>query len=78
MLIKAVRTGRKTFGDKVDSVVSLIAVSGVKLRQTEGDTWSSGEHAGDGEYIRCTWLDLVEPVDPWPNIKFKQQEPTNG
>lgn len=69
MLIKAIRTGRRTFGDKVDPTDSIVTVAGVKLRARESDTWSSGEHAGDGEYIRFTWLETTTPVDPYPNIK---------
>lgn len=69
MLIKAIRTGRRSFGDRVDPVASTVTVAGVKLRLQEADTWSSGEHSGDGEYIRCTWLETMVPVDPWPNIK---------
>jgi hypothetical protein len=70
LLIKAERTGRKSFGDKQDGTKSTITVSGVKLTLTAADTWSSGEYAGDGEYIRCTWLDTQTQIDPWPNLKM--------
>ena len=69
MLIKATRTGRKAFGDKVEPVNTVTTVAGVKMILNECDTWSSGEHAGDGEYIRSTFLETTTPVDPWPNIK---------
>ena len=69
MIIKATRTGRKTFGVKVDPSQSTVTISGVKLTLTEYDSWSSGEHAGDGEYIRISLLETQQPVDPWPNIK---------
>lgn len=67
-MLKAARTGRKTFGLKVDPKESTVTVAGVKLTLSEHDTWSSGEHPGDGEYIRITAL-TWPPVDPWPNIK---------
>lgn len=68
MLIKAERTGNKVFGSKDHTKESTITIAGLKLKLTIADTWSSGEHAGDGEYIRCSFLE--EPkVDPWPNIK---------
>lgn len=69
MLIKAVRTGRKTFGQTVDPIETMVTIAGVRLRLTESDSWSSGEYAGDGEYIRCTFLDSLQPIDPWPNLK---------
>jgi hypothetical protein len=72
MLIKAVKTGRKAFGDKVPATTSPITIHGVKLELTETDTWSSGEFAGDGEYIRVTMLELKTPIDPWPNIKYSE------
>lgn len=69
MLIKAVRTGRKVFGDKAFPTISAVTIHGVKIETLETDTWSSGEFAGDGEYIRVTMLKLKTPIDPWPNIK---------
>ena len=69
MLIKVVRTGRKVFGDKVATSESTVTVGGIKLKLTEADTWSSGEHAGDGEYARCSFLETLANVDPWPNLK---------
>lgn len=71
MLISASRTGRKTFGNKLDPKEAAVTVAGVKLTLLEADTWSSGEHPGDGEYIRCVWLEAPR-VDPWPNLKGKQ------
>ena len=68
MLIKAERTGRRTFGDKAPPSDSTATVAGVKLTLHSCDTWSSGEHPGDGEYIRCTWI-AAPSVDPWPNLK---------
>jgi len=75
MLIKATRTGNRIFGSGQPPKVSTVTIAGAKLRQTESDTWSSGGYAGDGEYIRCVWLETTEVVDPWPNIKA--QEPTH-
>ena len=72
MIIKATRTGRKVYGVKVDPHQSTVTVSGVKLKLTEYDSWSSGEHAGDGEYIRTHFLETQQPVDPWPNIKVSK------
>lgn len=73
LLIKATRTGNKVFGSKTPPVESVMTIAGVKLRLTEADTWSNGEHPGDGEYIRCTTLETLAPVDPWPNIKQAKQ-----
>jgi hypothetical protein len=74
MLIKAVLTGSPA---KRETVVRTITVEGVKLRLTECDTWSSGEYAGDGRYVRTTTLEMPSPVDPWPNIKMPKGHPTN-
>jgi hypothetical protein len=68
MLIKADKTGRKTFGDKIDESVSFVNIAGIKVNVRQCDTWSSGEYPGDGEYIRCVFLEAPK-VDPWPNIK---------
>ena len=68
MLIKAERTGRKAFGDKAEPSQSTVTIAGIKVAVEQCDTWSSGEHPGDGEYIRCTFL-TAPTVDPWPNIK---------
>lgn len=68
MLIKAERTGRRTFGDKAAPTDSAATIAGVKITIHQCDTWSSGQHPGDGEYIRCTYIS-APPVDPWPNLK---------
>lgn len=70
MLIKAERTGRKVFGVKAEPTETQVTVAGVKMTVEQYDTWSSGEHPGDGEYIRCTFL-RGPKVDPWPNIRSK-------
>ena len=73
LLIKATRTGNKVFGSKAPPSENAVNIAGVKLCMTETDTWSSGEHPGDGEYILTTWLETVSPVDLWPNIKQAKQ-----
>lgn len=70
MLIKATLTGQSTKGETVERTIT---VEGVKLKVTELDTWSSGEHAGDGRYVRCTFIEPVAPIDPWPNIKPRKE-----
>jgi hypothetical protein len=70
MLIRAVATGRKTFGDKVDPATRKSTIEGVPVVISEYDTWSSGEHAGDGQYVRVTNIETAQVVDPWPNIKM--------
>lgn len=68
MLIKAERTGRKSFGDKIERSETTTTIAGVKITVVHMDTWSSGGHPGDGEYIGCTFLQCPK-VDPWPNIR---------
>lgn len=68
MLIKAIRTGRKVCGQKLEPTTTHVTVAGVRLELQEFDTWSSDEHPGNGEYIRISQL-IAPKVDPWPNIK---------
>ena len=70
MLIKADRTGRKDFGNKIEPTETTVSIAGVKLTVEQVDTWSSGEYPGDGEYIRCTFI-YGPNVDPYSNIKDK-------